>query len=106
MSLMSKMSPDLLEELLGSDAEILSFMNDIRKRSFRLFLEFAERAQKRGDMRKVRPELFMAALDKMGELAHNKDLRNSYSDNLEFARDLNGLFFYGLLPREHGGDKQ
>jgi len=105
MSLMSQMSPDLIEELLGSDAEILSFMNEIRERSFHLFLEFAERAQKRGDMRDVRPELFMAALDKMGELAHNKELRDSYTDNVDFARDLNGLFFYGLLPREQGGDK-
>jgi AcrR family transcriptional regulator len=106
MGLMSQMSPELLEDLLGGDPEILSFMTEIRKRSFALFLEFAERAQKRGDMRKVRPELFMAALEKMGELAHNTDLRNSYPDNIDFARDLNGLFFYGLLPREGSGDKQ
>ena len=106
MNMMSQMSPELLEELLGGDPEILLFMNEIRKRSFGLFLEFADRAQKRGDMRKMRPELFIAALEKMGELAHNAELRNSYQDNMDFARELNGLFFYGLLPREEGRDIQ
>jgi AcrR family transcriptional regulator len=105
MGLMSQMSPELLEDLLGGDPEILSFMSDIRKRSFALFLEFAERAQERGDMRKMRPELFMAALEKMAELAQDSGLRASYADNMDLARDLNGLFFYGLLPREVDGDK-
>jgi AcrR family transcriptional regulator len=103
MSLMAQTSPELLEELLGGDPEILSFVDEIRKRSLRLFLEFAERAQKRGDMRKMRPELFLAVMEKVTEIAHDGELRSSYPGHMDFVRELNDFIFYGLLPGEPGG---
>jgi AcrR family transcriptional regulator len=103
MSLMAQMSPELLEELLGGDPEILSFVDEIRRRSLRLFLEFAERAQERGDMRKMRPELFLAVMQKVTEIANDAELRSAYPSPMDFVRELNDFIFYGLLPGEPGG---
>ena len=98
VSIMSSMSPEFTAELLDGTPELAGFMESLRKRSFGLFLKFAERAQSRGDMRKMRPELFLAMLDKMGEVAQNARLRALYDSEVDFVRELNDFLFYGLLP--------
>lgn len=103
LSIMSRMSPEFTDELLDGVPGIAPFMDELRQRSFMLFFQFVERAQQRGDMREMRPELFLAWLEKMGEIAQDGRLRSLYGDQMQFVRELNDFLFYGLLPRSSGG---
>ena len=61
-------------------------------------MKFLKKAQARGDMRPMRPELILAVLDKFNEIARDEDLITLYQDHVEFVREIQLFLFYGILP--------
>jgi AcrR family transcriptional regulator len=104
MELLSNIGPEMLEEVLHADPEIKDFVTDMRHRSLSRFMKFVADAQARGDMRRIRPEFVLAMMDKLQEVAGNYELRNLYASDLEFVREVNDFFFFGIMPvqRETG----
>jgi len=98
MGLIEKMSPEFVGELLHAAPELAGFMAEMRDKNISLFMEFVERAQERGDMRRMHPAFFMAAMTKMQELLADGELEKAYADRLEFMREVYNFLFFGILP--------
>lgn len=92
--LVSKMSTEFIEEIFPVEFE----EEKIEQR----FLTFIVDAQRKGDIRPhFRPELIMAAWDKLLELSENDPLRRKYADDLEFQRELKDFFWFGILTGKY-----
>lgn len=86
----SKISPELIEELIPLNLEHEKF--------FSRFMDFIARAQKRGEIRpEVHPKFLMAVLDKLHELGHDSELRSAYPSLVEFQREVKDFFWYGVI---------
>jgi AcrR family transcriptional regulator len=98
--LVSRMSPEFIEEVLHADPELAAFVTEMRIRNYSRFMEFVAKAQARGDMRTMKPEFFLAVLDKLQEVAQNESLVKAYPDYTEFVREIHNFLFFGILPVE------
>jgi AcrR family transcriptional regulator len=98
MAMIERMSPQFIGEVLNAAPELAGFITEMRDKNISLFMEFVERAQKRGDMRRMHPAFFMAAMNSMQELLADRELERSYPDRLEFMREVLNFLFFGILP--------
>jgi AcrR family transcriptional regulator len=98
--LVSRMSPEFIEEVLHADPELAEFITEMKIRNYSRFMEFVAKAQERGDMRKMKPEFFLAVLDKLQEVAGDEKITKAYPDYTEFVRELHNFLFFGILPFE------
>jgi AcrR family transcriptional regulator len=98
MGLIEKMSPEFIGEVLHAAPELAEFIVEMRDKNISLFMEFVARAQERGDMRKIHPAFFMAAMNKMVEILSDKDLEKAYPDRLDMIREVHNVLFFGVLP--------
>ncbi|MFC1683162.1 TetR/AcrR family transcriptional regulator [Candidatus Zixiibacteriota bacterium] len=101
--LVSKMSPEFIDQVLHTNPEMTAVLREIFEDSHRLFMDFVIKAQDRGDMRKMRPEFVLAVMDKLYELAHDERLRRIYPNHVEFTREINSFLFFGILRADHRG---
>jgi AcrR family transcriptional regulator len=101
--LVSRMSPEFIDELLHSNPEMSDVLREMFEESHCLFMDFVTRAQERGDMRKMRPEFVLAVMDKLYELAHDERLRRIYPNHVEFTREINSFLFFGILRADNRG---
>ena len=89
----SNMSDFFIEEILTLDFDINAQYNQH-------FMQFIAEAQKKGEVRpEIRPEFFMAVLDKLRELAFDEELINKYPNFIEFNREIKDFFWYGIYAR-------
>jgi AcrR family transcriptional regulator len=95
---LAKMSPESMDELLHTDPELMTFFHTAQMKNLDLFMTFLKNAQARGDMRSMRPELILAVLDKLNEIARDENLITLYRDHVEFVREIQLFLFYGILP--------
>ena len=51
-------------------------------------------------MRRFRQELLLAVLVQLGEIAKDEKLRRLYPTDIDFFREVNDLFFFGVMPVE------
>jgi hypothetical protein len=98
MQLLSRMNPEFVEEVIHSGPELGEFIMELRSRSIERFFEVVATARERGEMRDVRSEFLLAALDCLGKLAKKDELRRLYPSDMEFIRELNDFFFFGIMP--------
>jgi len=105
MEMLRKVSPELIDELLHSDHEIGEYLQKSQERSLQQFLTFTKKAQDRGDMRRLKPEFFLAMIGKMRELLENEQLVSTYPDRLDFIEELNAFFFFGRVPHGEEGTR-
>ena len=98
MGLVEEMSPEFVGEVIHAAPELAGFIAEMRNKNISLFMEFVEKAQERGDMRRMRPALFMAEMARMQELLADPDLERSYPDRVEFIREVLNFLFFGILP--------
>ena len=98
MKVMSQWSPEFIEEVVHADPGMKQFVDEMRTENITRFMDYIKKAQKRGDIRDMRPELFLLILDKMREVLANEGLRKLYSDDITFIRELNTFIFFGILP--------
>ncbi|MBN1164600.1 MAG: TetR/AcrR family transcriptional regulator [Candidatus Krumholzibacteriota bacterium] len=105
LELLPQMSGEILDDLQDGDGELLAFFEQIRGENLSRFMKFVEKAQARGDIRTMRPELFLALMNKLKELAEDGNLRAAYGDDLELIRELQEFFFFGILPAADKGNE-
>jgi AcrR family transcriptional regulator len=98
MELLETMSPAFIEEVIHAEPELAAFIGEMKQRNYRLFTEFVRKAQGRGDMREMRPELFSVILDMMMDLVSNDALLASYPSRLELIHEVHNFLFFGILP--------
>jgi len=97
----SNISDIFIEEILPIHMEHID-MEEYRKR----FVQFIVDAQKRGEVRReIRPEFFIAVLDKLHELALDEELIKSYPSFMEFNREIKDFFWFGIYARPDSGGK-
>jgi AcrR family transcriptional regulator len=100
MNLVSSLSPAFLDDVIHTSPELASFIEEMKAKNLARFMTFVEKAQERGDMRRMRPEFFLSVMNKMQEIIYDDRLAHSYSDRLEMIRDVHNFLFFGILP-EH-----
>ena len=98
MELLKGISREFMDDVLGSDPELRGFVEEIRRRNIARFMRYLEKAQERGEMRPMKLEFFMVALDKIQEIADNGELRALYGSDSDFVREINNFLFFGVLP--------
>lgn len=98
MDLVSKMSPEFLGEVMHASPELGEFIGEMRAKNLSRFMEFVEKAQRRGDMRRMRPEFFMAVMNWLQGIISDDELAKAYPDRLELILDVHNFLFFGILP--------
>ena len=84
--------------------EIMSLDFDINAQYNQKFMQFIAEAQKKGEVRpEIRPEFFMAGLEKLRELAFDEELIKKYPSFIEFNREIKDFFWYGIYARSDMG---
>ena len=95
------MSDIFIEEILPIHVEHMD-MEGYRKR----FMQFIVNAQKRGEVRReIRPEFFIAVLDKLQELAFDETLMSKYPSFMEFNREIKDFLWFGIYARPDSESK-
>ncbi len=102
MELIKRMSPEFIGEILHAAPELVEFIHEMRNKNFSLFMEFVTKAQDRGDMRRMHPAFFMAAMNKMQEILADEDLAKVYPDRLNLIREVHNFLFFGILQVSEG----
>jgi AcrR family transcriptional regulator len=102
MELIKKMSPEFIGEILHAAPELAEFIHEMRNKNISLFMEFVTKAQERGDMRRMHPAFFMAAMNKIQEILYDEDLARVYPDRLGLIREVHNFLFFGILPVSEG----
>jgi AcrR family transcriptional regulator len=88
----SNIRNDFIEEILPINIDVEAY----RKR----FVQFIVDAQKRGEIRpEIRPEFFIAVLDKLHELTLDEELIRRYPSFIEFNREIKDFFWFGIYAR-------
>jgi len=100
MELLSRMNPALLDDILYTGPELQEFIQEMRAKGYKRFLEFVSDAQEKGKMRRIKPELLLAVLEQLGEVAKDEKLRRLYPTDIDFFREVNDFFFFGIMPVE------
>ena len=98
MNLVSSLSPAFLDEILHTSPELAAFIGEMRVKNIARFMEFVEKAQERGDMRRMRPEFFLAVMNRMQDVIYDERLAGLYTDRLDLIRDVHNFLFFGILP--------
>ena len=91
----SNISEIFIEEIL------LIHMDDIDMEGYKKrFMKFIENAQKRGEVRReIRPEFFIAVLEKLQELVFDEELVKSYPSFIDFNREIKDFLWFGIYAR-------
>lgn len=85
----SNISNEFIEEIIPLHIDV----EEYRKR----FVQFIVDAQKRGEVRpEISPEFFIAALDKLYELAFDEELTKRYPNSIDFNREIKDFFWFGI----------
>ncbi len=98
IELLSRMSPEFIDEIIHIHTDMKDFVKELRGKNIAFFVGFLEDAQEKGDMRKMRPEFVLKVIEKMQELVQDDDLLKLYPDYVEFVREVNDFFFFGIMP--------
>ena len=96
-----KFSKEFLAEYMNPDPDLQNFIKDFYSRATSFFIEFIQRSQQKGDVRKdIKPEFMVAVLTKMLELAKDETLVSLYPRVTDFSLEINNFIYCGILPLE------
>jgi len=96
-----KFSKEFLAEYMNPDPDLQNFIKDFYSRATSFFIEFIQRSQQKGDVRKdIKPEFMVAVLNKMLELAKDETLVSLYPRVTDFSLEINNFIYCGILPLE------
>lgn len=101
MEMLAVISPTFIDEIIHADPEMKRFIEHAQGENISRFMEYIGTAQERGDMRRIRPEFFLAALQWLKDVVRNESLRRLYPDDVEFMREIHNFLFFGILPIEN-----
>lgn len=94
------LSHEFAIEYFFSNDELREFFNQMYQNSISAFINFFKNAQAKGEIRsEIKPEFFIAAINKLMELVENKELVQSYTTYKDFVLEVNNFLYYGIFPR-------
>jgi len=94
------LSHEFAIEYFFSNDELRNFFNQMYQNSISAFIDFFKNAQAKGEIRsEIKPEFFIAAINKLLELVQNKELIQSYATYQDFVLEVNNFLYFGLFPR-------
>jgi AcrR family transcriptional regulator len=96
-------SQELLMDIYKyQEPELITFMDEMRKRSINQFLKDMATAQLEGWVRKdIKPEFIIHVLNKIQEMVTDENLLARYGSPQELIMELNNFFFYGILTEKN-----
>ena len=95
-----KLSHEFALEYFFSNDELREFFNQMYKKNIGAFIDFFKNGQIKGEVRtEMKPEFFIAAVNKLMELVENKRLVQSYETYKDFVLEVNNFLYYGIFPR-------
>jgi len=96
----NKLSHEFVLEYFLSNNELRDFFNQKYQQSIGSFINFFKNAQTKGEVRSdMKPEFFIAAINKLMELVENKQLVQSYETYKDFVLEVNNFLYFGIFPR-------
>jgi AcrR family transcriptional regulator len=94
-------SGEFVAELYHADPELAALIAQRAARSRERYLDFIRAGQARGELRAdLHPEVVLAVVDKLYELGGDAELVRKAGGFDRLTRDVNTVFFFGVLPRE------
>lgn len=95
-----KLSHEFALEYFFSNDELRDFFNQKYQKSIGSFISFFKNGQAKGEVRtEMKPEFFVAAINKLMELVENKQLVQSYETYKDFVLEVNNFLYFGIFPR-------
>jgi AcrR family transcriptional regulator len=95
-----KLSHEFALEYFFSNDELRDFFNQKYQKSIGSFISFFKNGQAKGEVRtEMKPEFFIAAVNKLMELVENKQLVKSYETYKDFVLEVNNFLYFGIFPR-------
>lgn len=98
-------SPELVSDLYGNpDMELAAYMEEKMAMSISIFEGTLREAQKKGEIRReIKIEFIVHMLNKMKEMASDRQMIDLYGSTEEWVAEMTGFFTYGILPRSKPG---
>lgn len=93
-------SHEFAMEYFNDLPDMQSFFFEMYSKIIDRFILFIQKAQQQGFVRRdMKPEFFLAAIQKLTELTKDRELIAKYKDNQKFVMEVNNFYFYGIFPR-------
>ena len=93
-----KLSKEFVEEYIESLPDMRESFSEAYQYSIARFMNIMNEAQEKGDVRKnIRPEFFLAVVNKLLELAQDPEVRNLYPNYTDLVLEINNFMFYGIM---------
>lgn len=97
----ARISKEFAQEYFFANPELKEYMDSARNEGLEAFMSFIKNAQKKGEVRKsMKPEFFLAVLNKLQEMVSDDKLISLYPNYQDFVLEFNNFVFYGLLPED------
>ncbi len=95
-----KLSREFMEEYFAQLPDMQIAFAEAFQRSIDKFIKFIKDAQKKGEVRKdMRPEFFLAVVNKLTELPKDPEVMNLYTNYTDLVLEINRFMFYGIMAR-------
>lgn len=97
----AKMSMEFLLDYLNPEQELGAYIKNLYTRSMGLFIDFIREAQANGEVRRdIKPEFIIAIINKLLEMANDKEFLKLYSSVSDFSLEINNFIYCGIQPLE------
>jgi len=95
--LANKMSPQFMDEFQHMSPSFKKIITDLKIKSYTRIIEYIKRWQEKDEIRSdMKPEFFLAILNKMDELYQNDQLSSLYDDYKDYIKEVFNFIFYGV----------
>ncbi len=97
--LTQNMSSTFIIDYLQINPGLKEFFERYRQKGLDRFILFLKRAEEKGEIRKgIKPEMLIAIINKLTELATNEELISYYDSYADFVLEINNFLAFGLMP--------
>jgi hypothetical protein len=84
---------------MNPDPEVQTIFKEFYDRGIGIFIDFIKASQTKSEVRRdIKPEFLYAVLNKIIELAKDKELVELYPNISTFSMELNNFIYFGILP--------
>ena len=98
----NEISRSLARDYFNAAPELEIFFKEMQKKHIERMLRFIREEQEKGNVRPdMRPEFFLAVVNKLSELLKDEKLINQYEHYSDFVMEINNFLFYGISNKNN-----